>query len=300
MKSPQKKPRNPGPIGGYWIILFARRWVPRPIFRALVIFGTWIAVFTLRDQRAGSRRYLTSVLKRPPTLTEVHQHFLSFADSLIEILWTAKGNPHRVYWAEGEGSDFEETLAKFPIVLFGTFHLGNSDLLGYLLGNFGRQVSMIRIRVANSADTELAQKQFGDSIRFIWVDDPQNLSFAVKNAVERGESLAMKCDRVEGARKTEVFTFLGEEIIFPFTIYHLSRLFSIPVLFAFGFTDEAGGTISYAAPAFVPVSGAKSAEHLTRAKDHFQTVLSIIEDLLRERPYAWHNFKPLPLGKSDR
>ncbi|MGE9290440.1 MAG: hypothetical protein ACQKBT_05600 [Puniceicoccales bacterium] len=284
--------RNPGPVGGYRLILFFRRWLPYPIFRLIVFIGTWIALATLKSQREGSRAYLTLVLGRPPTLREVYRHFLHFADTLICVLRTAEGHPHPIRWAPGEGEAFEAVLQQQRSVLFGTFHLGDSDLLGYHLSNFSVRVSMVRIRVENSTDTELAQKQFGQSLRFIWVDDPQNISFAVKSALEAGESLAMKCDRIEGARKVESFQFLGHQATFPFTIYHFSRLFERPVLFAFGVPDGDGGTFSYAADPFLPDPTESKSRHLARSRDHFQEVLKIVEGLIRQQPYIWHNFQP--------
>ncbi|MBC2601046.1 hypothetical protein [Puniceicoccus vermicola] len=292
VKSTTTQDRNPGPAGGFRLILFFRRWLPYPIFRLIVLIGTWIAVATLENQRKGSRAYLAMVLDRPPTLRDVYRHFLNFADTLIAVLRTGQGYPHKIRWAEGHGEEFESILRKQPSVLFGTFHLGHSDLLGYHLGNFGIRVSMVRIRVENSTDTELAAKQFGQSLDFIWVDDPQNVSFAVKSALEEGGSLAIKCDRIEGARKVEKFQFLGKETTFPFTIYYFSRLFERPVLFAFGVPDGSGGSLSYCAPPFYPNAEDSKSQHLARSREHFQDVLLAAEELIREQPFIWHNFHP--------
>ncbi len=50
---------------------------------------------------------------------------------------------------------------------------------------------------------------FGEWIKFIWVNKPENLLFALKDAVASGgSSLAMQCDRLEfTAGATEYFQF---------------------------------------------------------------------------------------------
>jgi len=54
-----------------------------------------------------------------------------------------------------------------------------------------------------------------------------------------GESLALKCDRLEFSSRVEPFHFLGGLRLFPFTIYHLAILFDRPVVFC---TAVAGGS----------------------------------------------------------
>ena len=103
-------------------------------------------------------------------------------------------------------------------------------MLGYLLGELGRRVTIIRQRVGNSADTQLLAKRFGGQVSFLWVNDPANLLFDLKSAIEAGESLALKCDRLDFSARTEVFEFLGERRLFPFTIYYLAVLFERPAL----------------------------------------------------------------------
>jgi len=176
--------------------------------------------------------------------------------------------------------------------LFGTFHFGHSDLLGFLLTTRGRRVSMVRLKMGNSPETERFAQQFAGAVSFIWVNDPANLLFALKNAVEAGESLALQCDRPEHTAKTEAFHFLGARRLFPFTIYHLAILFQRPVMFCFGVPDGRGGTRVLAAPLYRP-SAATREENLRRGREHFQVVLARAETLVRQYPHLWFNFLPL-------
>jgi predicted LPLAT superfamily acyltransferase len=193
---------------------------------------------------------------------------------------------------EANAGDFEALMASDDPALFGTFHFGHSDLLGFALATRGRRVAMVRLRVTNTEDTEMFGRRFGDAVRFIWVNEPENLLFAMKGALERGESLAMQCDRLY-ASKTEAFHFLGARRRFPFTIYHLAILFGRPVMFCFGLPEEGGATRVCPMPLFRPEAGAAREAQLARAREHFQAVLERLESLVRQHPTLWFNFIPL-------
>lgn len=242
-------------------------------------------------QRRASADYLRIIFERPVKLREVLAHFGAFTNSLLRFLRIAQGQPLQMRLAEGEEADFEALARRQGPVLYGTFHFGDGDLLGYFLSDFGHQVRMVRLKVGNSDETRWMEEQFGSSVGFIWVDQPENMLFALRQAIEEGHSLAIKCDRIEGARKTEVFTFLGRERSFPFTIYWLSLLFDVPVVFSFGLQTSEGTTDVYSVPSFHPVASLSRAENLARARAHFETVLRLAERLVRENPYLWFNFE---------
>lgn len=294
VSAPAAQPRNPGPSWGYGFLLWAERWWPRWIFRPAFMLGTWVALPFMTAQRGHSREFLTLVLRRPPRLLEVWRHFFTFADFLLLKLRVARGVPHRCVLDAAGGEQFSALVASGRPAFFGTFHFGHSDLLGFYLGESGRRVSMIRLRVGNSDDTRLLGRLFGKWVSFIWVNDPANLLFAIKSAVEAGDSLAMKCDRLEFSAKTGPFLFLGRPRLFPVTIYHLAVLFQRPVVFCLGLPGaREGETRVVASPVFTPDPTVSRAENLRRGHTHFQAVLTQWETLVRQHPMLWFNYLPL-------
>lgn len=283
--------RNPGPNWGFRFLLGVQR-LPRPILRPLLMLGTWVAVAVMPAQRRHSRDYLSVIHGRRATLVDVWRHFSSYLEFLLLRLRIAGGARPVCTLAAEHATGFEALMQSGEPALFGTFHFGHSDLLGFLLPSRGRRVAMIRLRVGNADDTRMLERQFGGAVKFIWVNDPENLLFAVKSAVERGESLAMQCDRLFSA-KTEAFRFLGARRRFPFAIYHLALLFGRPVMFCLGTPDGAGGTRIHATPLFRPEPGSPREENLRRAREHFQAVLARLETMVRQHPTLWFNFMPL-------
>lgn len=287
-------PRNPGPSWGYGFLLWAERWWPRWFFRPLLLAGVWIGFACMPQQRAYSREYLRVALGREPRTLECWRHFRALTDALLLKLRAGRGEPVDCRLQPAHAAEFEALLASDEPALFGTFHFGDSDLLGYLLGARGRKVSIIRQRVGNSTDTRLLGERFGDQVSFLWVNDPANLLFDLKAALETGVSLAMKCDRVEFSARAEPFEFLGARRLFPFTIYHLAVMFRRPVVFCLAVPGtERNAVRVHASPVFRPEAAGDRDAALAAARAHFQAVLGQLEALLRQRPELWFNFLPL-------
>lgn len=287
-------PRNPGPSWGYGFLLWAERWWPGWFFRPILMAGTWVGLAFMPRQRAHSRAYLAVVLGRPASLLEVWRHFFAFAESLMLKLRAARGVPVRSTLAPAHAAAFETLVRSDRPALFGAFHFGGSDLLGYLLGARGRRVTIIRQQVANSTDTRLLGARFAGQVSFLWINDPANLLFDLKAALEAGASLALKCDRLEFSAKSEPFRFLGAQRRFPFTIYHLALLFHRPVVFCTGVPVAGRDELRvFASPVFTPDPAADRTANTQAARRHFQAVLDELEGLVRQHPFLWFNFLPL-------
>lgn len=294
VNAPTTPPRNPGPSWGFGFLLWADRWWPRWFFQPMLLIGSWVGMAFMPGQRAASRAYLSVVFGRPARRREVGRHFFTFAEFLMLKLRASRGVDVRCVLVPENAPAFEALVRSPQPALFGTFHFGASDLLGYLLGERGRRVSIIRQRVGNSADTRLLGARYCQRVSFLWINEPANLLFDLKAAIEAGESLALQCDRPEFSAKTEPFHFLGARRMFPVTIYHLALLFDRPVVFCLAVPDLAAATLQvFASPVFTPDPAANRAANTRAAREHFQAVLGQLEVLVRRHPFLWFNFQPL-------
>ncbi|HZZ18724.1 MAG TPA: hypothetical protein VFE25_05120 [Opitutaceae bacterium] len=286
-------PRNPGPSWGYRGLCLLDKMLPESLFKPLRACGTWIAVAAMGSQRGHSREYLRIVLGREPGTTDIFRHFFAVSEALMLRLRVAHGAPHVCLFGPGS-SDFARWLGSGRPGLLGTFHIGDSDLTGFMLaGQEGKRVHIVRMRVGNSHDIDTLAARFGDKLSFIWVNEPGDLLFALKEAGAGNDALALQCDRADHSSRSEEFQFLGARRKFPFTIYHLALIFNRPVLLSFGTPGDPGKSIVHASPAFEPVEGEARSAALGRAREHFQQFLSRVEEHLRTRPYDWLNFLPL-------
>jgi predicted LPLAT superfamily acyltransferase len=146
--------------------------------------------------------------------------------------------------------------------------------------------------VGNSHDTEQLAARFGDRLKFVWVNNSDDIIFALKDAAASPAAIALQCDRVGFSARTESFEFLGAHRLFPVTIYYLSLIFNRPVILSVGMPTETGAEL-YASPLFAPEPGESRTVLMGRARAHFQDFLRQLEALLRNQPYQWFNFTPL-------
>ncbi len=289
---PAPQGRNPGPDGGYAVVGWCLRRMPAWFNRLSAWIGVWVGLATMPSQRAHSRAYLRLVLGREPRLADVREHFAVFTRYLVLRLAIAGGHEPRVCFAPGHGEELRAFLARGRAALYGTVHAGNSDLIGFFLGQLGGHLHMIRKRVGNSEDTERLARRYAGNVSYIWINDWKRLILAMNDALRAGHSIGMQCDRPEYSSKLEAFRFLGAERLFPFTIYHLAIMHSLPVIFAYALPAEADGDLTEVSvrPIFWPDPEASREDKFASARQHFQEFLGDIEGQLRRRPYLWFNF----------
>lgn len=284
--------RIPGPGWGSRFLLHAQRHWPRWIYRPLLEFGTWIAVVCMTERRRHSREFLAVATGRRAGWTDVWRHFLQFVDVMLLKFSVRHGQPHTCRVELPRGAEFEALAASVEPALFGTFHFGHSDLIGFELTQFGRRVAMVRLLASDAPDIQRVARDY-PGVTFIWSNDPANMLFDLKAAIDSGHSLALQCDRIGFSAKTAVFRFLGADRVFPFTIYHLAILFERPVVFCVGLPDGPSATRVHASPVFRCDPKAGRDANLAAAQRHFQSVLAELETLVRQYPLLWFNFLPL-------
>lgn len=293
-------PKNPGPSWGYRALDWWDAHLPTPIRDAVVSMGGAVAYGSMPAQRAASREYLSAILNRPANHMDGIRHFGEFTHSLLAKLRAGERTQTRVDWADDANRQVGQLMYADEPILLGTFHVGASDLLGFHIKQTGRKVSMIRQRVENSDDIDRLLERSGGMVEVIWVNNEHEVVFALRDALESGKSLAMQCDRIEHASKTEGFDFLGQRRAFPVTIYRLASLYRRPVQFCVALpTGHSRDEFAvYANEGYHPTGSRR--EDQTTAHKHFQETLNWLESLLKQQPFQWFNFLPLnPLWTED-
>ena len=198
----------------FWV-----RVLPDVALARIADIAAWIAYLRMPEERRYSREYLNEILGRPAKRSDVWRHMRNFTDYLMAKISVGSGTEAQFDWASEQDRENGRILHEDGPLLLGTFHMGASDLLGFHIHNTGRRVSMVRMRVGNSLDIEMLERQFGEFVHLLWVNDERDLIFSLKNALEESNTVAMQCDRIDGAKKGACFDFLGDKRFFRTTIY---------------------------------------------------------------------------------
>lgn len=284
--------KNPGPSGSLALMSLGVRLFPDCIVAIAGRIGTCIAYLTMPEQKHWSRSYLTALHGSPPGRREVWRHFQAFTESLITKVRAGTGRPVQAIINEPDRPNLAILFSDEPLIL-GTFHVGASDLLGFHISETGRHVSMVRTKVRNSGDIDSLSQRYRDRVHFIWVNNPDEMLLSLRDALSSTTTLAMQCDRPEGAHEGEPFQFLGQQRLFRTSIYRLARLYQRKVLFCLALPGEKPHQFRVLAHLPFDGSGLDRKSHQQAAHAHFQSVLNWLEALLRDNPYQWFNFLPL-------
>ncbi len=292
-----KQHRNIGPTWGYRAVIFWSKILPLPIAKIVMMVSAFITMILLPKQSRYSKEYLNQVNIKPVIWSHVWRHYYSFIKYLVARFRSTGDSSTKLHWITEKGNLVEKHLLKGTPLLLGTFHVGHSDLMGFNIKIPHRKINMVRLKMENSAELQNIIETSVDSVSIIWVNDRNDLIIKLKDALLNQETIAMQCDRIEHSSKVESFQFLGEKREFPFTIYHLSIIFSRPVAFCIGIPIGDKSVKVLTTNLYYPDAETRT-ENLLAGKKHFQSVLSLLENILKENPYLWYNFIPLnPVSK---
>lgn len=223
-----------------------------------------------------------------------YRHFLSFGRVLVDRAYAFTGMLGEVKFERDGHQVIEQVLAAGKGVILLSAHLGNWELAAYSLGGYMRDGDRVPVNaVMFKGESEKVEKQLSKTsgerpFNIIASNDSLQASIDCRNALQRGEVVAIHGDRILGSGGIQV-PFLGAEAKFPIGPFVLAASTGAPVVFTFA---NRLGVRHYALLARGPHYFAfgdrkKRNEDL---KSWVQLYVSTLEELLIKYPLQWHNF----------
>lgn len=300
---PQSKPRDwDGKTRtGLGILIFYWTFTklgPRFAYLLLYPVAFYYVIFNQKNGRA-SRDYLRRRfpgLRGPRLWWMNYRHFLSFGRVLVDRGYAYMGMLGEVKFERDGHELIEDTLARGKGVILVSAHIGNWELAAHCLGGFMRDGRKVTVNaVMFKGESEKVERQLkkasGDPpFKVIASNDPLQASIECKQALERGEAVAMHGDRTVGSGGVRV-PFLGAEATFPIGAFVLAAGTGAPLVFTFA---NRLGTRHYSLMARGPYE-LKCADRKQRARvieEYVRLYAAQLEELLETYPLQWHNFYP--------
>lgn len=162
-----------------------------------------------------------------------------------------------------------------------TAHVGNWDLAGRLLARNSARRTHVVVAVEEARALEAWLRRDGDGVRFVPRSAP-TISLGLMAALRRGEAVALQGDRALGNRGDTPVPFFGRPAPFPVGPFRLASATAAPIVPAFCMLDAAHRyKVTVLEPLVVKPGGEEEA---------LRVWVSILEDVVRERPTQWFNF----------
>ena len=264
------------------------RWVLHPI--------TWYYLAFAPVARRHSARYLARALGRPPTLADRYRHVFTFAGTVLDRVYLARGRLHDFELRLEGAALMDELVAQGRGALLIGAHLGSFEALHAV----GASRPGLRVAMAMYPDNARLIHQTLQAIAPHFHLDIITIGRAgstleVRDWLDAGGLVGMLGDRVlgaEGARVSLVdLPFLGHSARFSDGPFRLALLLKRRLVFMVGLYR--GGRrydvrFEPLADFSAPPADAHSRDNLLR--DAMQAYVQRLESLCREAPYNWFNF----------
>lgn len=270
-------------------LLFCRVFGRRGAGVLLAVITFYYALFAGAARRA-SQDYMRRI-GQPHGFMASWRHIYTFARCALD----------RVFLVRGETS-------RFRITHTGIEHLRALQQQGKGALLLGAHLGSFEAMRASSADKRLPihilaywqnAKMINDFLRTVQADfdvrvipiDPRDTSYilAAKEAIERGELVAVLGDRVGVNEKTCTAEFLGAPARFPTGPYTLAALLKCPIYLTFGLYHGQGRYDLYCEPFAEQLELPRGRREAATAA-HVQRYAERLEHYCRLAPLNWFNF----------
>lgn len=284
-----------------WIAVACGRRVARLVLHPIAAYYVAFAPAARRH----SPRYLARALGRPPTLADRYRHVHTFASTVLD----------RVYLARGRLQDFDLQLEGAPLMDDLVAQGRGALLIGAHLGSFealhavGASRPGLRVAMAMYPDNarmihQTLQAIAPDFHLDVIAIGRASSTLAVRDWLDAGGLVGMLGDRVLGADRPRSgrtddqargslveLPFLGRSAFFSDGPFRLALLLKRRLVFMVGLYR--GGRryevrFEPLADFSTPPAGAQARDNLLR--DAMQAYVQRLETLCRAAPYNWFNF----------
>ena len=266
--------------------------IGRPIARLLLYPITLYFVLTGRTALRASQEYLTRLLGKRPSWSQVFRHFHCFAATILD----------RIYLLKGQFEEFDVTVHQKEIldsqigtgkgcILLGS-HLGSFEVLraiGVTQKAFPLKVLMdINHNEKITMFLDALNREIANTV--IIPDRPDTL-LRVKENLDAGYLIGILGDRPTSDGKTAQCSFLGASTSFPAGPMILASVMHCPIILFFGLYRGSNRYDIYFEK-FVDEIVLNREQRPQEIQQWIQRYANRLEHYARMAPYDWFNFYP--------
>jgi len=267
--------------------------VPRRLFPPAAFVWGVLFYLLLGKKRRGFRANLRIVTGRANVERLVVSGFYKYARNWCDVMLMMRLKGRRLHTLVGRRSTqkpLDDALAAGTGAILVSPHLGNWELGGLGLADFGFKINVLTFREPDEKVNELREKVRGErGIGFIYVDRDDTSPLAIieaVNALRRNEILCLLGER-DGSSHSITIDFFGKPTSFPVGAAYLSLASGAPVI-----------------PVFVPLEGGVYAtlmeepiyftgghgEHGQAIRTGMERLAAVFERHIGMYPDQWYNF----------
>ena len=276
-----------GKFGQRFLLSFLKRFRVTVLYPTLPFIIPFCLVFVRQPNRA-LYRYFHNIrgYRRWRALCSTTRNAYNFGKVVIDkfAIWAGRSDQFIVVQEHPEIP--QQLFEQEKGALFAGSHIGNFELLAAAFKDNPKKINVI----IYGGESEMLSRQrtsvFAQNhVNLIPVTADMSHLFAIKNALDNGEVVAILCDRLFGSPKKKTLDFLGHPADFPIGPFRLAAQMDVPVL-SLAVMKEKGlrytchSTLLNVSP---DVSINQKCDML------MEQYVKSLEDILRQYPEQWFN-----------
>ena len=188
-----------------------------------------------------------------------------------------------------EGEEYIRKMAANGGGLLIGAHLGNWEIAGQLLERIDTKVHILMLEAEHEKIKAMLDKVMTrKSMNIIPIKDDFSYLFLIKEALQRGEIVAMHGDRFMEGSKTVTKTFLGRKAKFPEGPFYLSVKYKKPVIFVSAVKETNSHYHFYATKPYYDTNSSLTKE--ARISKLLDLYINELEKTLKSYPEQWFNY----------
>jgi predicted LPLAT superfamily acyltransferase len=272
------------------IMVFLSLALGRTVARGLLCgIAAYFFLFAPRARRFA-REYLRRALGREPTAGDVFRQVFTFAATILDRLYLAKGR-YELFDITIEGEPLLRSIVeqRHGAFLLGA-HLGSFPIMGAI----GRRQPGLKVAMAMYEDT--ASKLRALTTVANSANAPEIIPLGhleamlrIRDALETGSFVGMLADRTIGEAPAERISFLGKAALFPSGPMRAAAALRRPVFFMSGLYRGAN-RYHIVFRQIADFSSVARAARETQVQQAVCRYVALLEEHCRSDPYNWFNF----------
>lgn len=283
--------QSKGSLLGYKILIFILKHTHIQVTYFIVWFIALYYYFSTRKK--DIRHFYRQVLSYGSINTElsIFRNYFIFGKTLLDKFAVLSGTTEKfTYDHEGEQHIYDMANAGKGGIIIGA-HAGNWEIAGHLLSRYNRPVHVLIYDGERSNLKELIEETTGTkSYHVIAVkDDDMEHIYDIKDALSKGDLIAMHGDRFRDNSKTHLCDFFGKKAKFPLGPYYLAAQFDVPFCFVYTMKDTNSHYHFYSSPPLrINFSNPKSKVEDIKTKSELYA--KELEKMIKKYPLQWFNY----------
>jgi predicted LPLAT superfamily acyltransferase len=280
--------KSKGGKTGYQIFVFLLKHAG---LRAAYVLLRFVAFYYLVTPRSSSRFNYLYFRKlgygKLKSILSLYRNYYVFGQCLIDKISTMAGFGDRFsFYFDGEEHLMQMVnQGKGGILL--SAHAGNWEIAGHYLDRLDTTVNIVMYDAEYESIKNYLQSVTGKrKANIITISEDMSHIYQILEALEKNELICMHADRMlNSTQRTISQPFLGENALFPYSIFRMIITFGVPVSFVYAFREPGFHYHFFATKAFVYTG--KQNVALNEISSNY---VSELERKVKQYPLQWFNY----------